>query len=106
MLLAGVLVGLPAALFGLLDWLGITSASRAKAVGLWHGLGNALVLALFAASAWLRWQLGPTADFPSTAHYLSLAGAAILLVTGWLGGELVYRHGIGVEAGGKQSNHG
>ncbi len=39
---AGIIGGLLAALFGLIDWLNIPSGSRAKAVGLWRGLGKVL----------------------------------------------------------------
>src|SRR5437867_12982020 len=37
---AGVIGGLLAVLFGLVDWLAIPSGTRAKSIGLWHGLGN------------------------------------------------------------------
>ena len=47
---AGVIGGLAAAVFGLWDWLGIPGGTRAKGVGLWHGVGNVVVVALFAAS--------------------------------------------------------
>ena len=40
MIAAGVIGGLVAAVFGLIDWLGIPSGTRAKAIGLWHGGGN------------------------------------------------------------------
>src|SRR5690242_13542498 len=51
---AGILGGLAAAVFGLVDWLAIPSGTRAKAIGLWHGAGNVVVVALFAASWFLR----------------------------------------------------
>jgi uncharacterized membrane protein len=105
MLASGIAFGLAAALFGLFDWLGIRSATRAKAVGLWHGLGNGVVLVLFGASLWLRWQAGGPEFASMTARYLALAGAALLLVTGWLGGELVYRLGIGVDVQAGASRH-
>ena len=37
---AGVLSGLLAAIFGLVDWSGIPSGTRAKSIGLWHGGGT------------------------------------------------------------------
>src|SRR4051812_37161338 len=51
---AGVIGGLVAAVFGLIDWLAIPSGTRAKAIGLWHGAGNVVVVLLFAGSWWLR----------------------------------------------------
>src|SRR5256885_12758913 len=40
MIAAGVIGGLVAAVFGLIDWLGIPSRTRAKAIGVWHGGGD------------------------------------------------------------------
>jgi uncharacterized membrane protein len=93
----GVIGGLAAALFGLIDWLAIPGATRARRIGLLHGLGNVVVVALFAGS-WLLRRDAPT--MPTTlALVLSFAGGALALMTGWLGGELVDRLGIGVDEG-------
>src|SRR5215217_8467966 len=54
MLAAGIIGGLLAALFGLIDWLAIPAGTRAKRVGLWHGAGNVVVVVLFAVSWLLR----------------------------------------------------
>ncbi len=40
---AGVIGGLVAAVFGLLDWLAIPTGTRARRLGLWHGGGNVVV---------------------------------------------------------------
>ena len=94
---AGVIGGLVAAVFGLIDWLAIPSGTRAKAIGLWHGVGNVVVVALFAVSWFLRWG---TPNAPATlALILSFVGVVLALVTGWLGGELVDRLGVGVDDG-------
>jgi uncharacterized membrane protein len=94
---AGIVGGLIAAVFGLIDWLAIPAGTRAKAIGAWHGGGNVLVVLLFAISWYLRSEVpGPP---PTTALFPSFAGAVIALVTGWLGGELVDRLGVGVDDG-------
>jgi uncharacterized membrane protein len=80
-----------AAPFGLIDWLAIPSRTRAKRVGLWHALGNAALIGTFATSRWLR-----SRGDKRRAHWLSGAGLLLSVVTAWLGGELVNRHGIGV----------
>jgi uncharacterized membrane protein len=93
----GIVGGLVAAVFGLIDWLAIPRGTRAKAVGAWHGLGNVVVLTLFAVS----WGLRVTApDGPAVwPSVFAIAGLGLALVTGWLGGELVVRLGVGVEPG-------
>src|SRR5690606_5973502 len=90
--------GLLAAIFGLWDWLSIPSETRAKRVGLWHGLGNVVVLLLFAVSWWLRRDT-PDHEPRTWSFILALAGIALSLLTGWLGGELVYRLRVGVDDG-------
>ncbi len=98
MIAVGVVTGLLAAVFGLLDWLAIPGGTRAKRIGTLHGLGNVVVVVLFAASFWLRYVGDPLV--PGTAAIvLGILGALLALVTGWLGGELVDRLGVGVDDG-------
>jgi uncharacterized membrane protein len=94
---AGVIAGLVVAPFGLIDWLGIPGGTRAKRVGLLHGVGNVVVVVLFAAS-WVMRRDNPTVP-EALALVLSFAGGGLALITGWLGGELVSRLGIGVHDG-------
>src|SRR5438045_1850567 len=89
MITAGVIGGLVAAVFGLVDWLAIPSGTRAKAVGAWHGIGNVVVTGLFALS-WYARQDAPQ-NPGSIAHTLAFVGVVLALVTGWMGGELVDR---------------
>lgn len=93
---AGAVGAAAAAVFGLVDWAAVPRGTRARRVGLWHGLGNAVVLVLFVASFLIRnaqpgWQ--PT----GWAYALSFTGVTLGGVAGWMGGELVERLGIGVE---------
>jgi uncharacterized membrane protein len=94
LLISGVIGGLIAAVFGLIDWLAIPSGTRAKTVGLIHAFANVAAVALFAVSWYIR--PGPTAAPSALASILVFAGFALALVGGWLGGELVERLGIGV----------
>jgi uncharacterized membrane protein len=97
MIVAGILSGLLAAAPGTVDWLAIPGGTRAKRVGMVHGLGNVLVILLFIGS-WLRRRDLP--EQPETAALvLSFAGAGISLITAWLGGELVDRLSVGVDDG-------
>jgi uncharacterized membrane protein len=92
---AGVVSGLLAAVFGAIDFLAIPVGTRARRVGAVHGLGNVVVVVLFAAS-WLLRSDEPGHSPGTVAFVLALAGAVLATVTGWLGGELVDRLGIGV----------
>jgi len=96
MIAAGIIGGLTAALFGFVDWLSIPGGTRAKVVGAVHGIGNVIVVLLFAGSLLLR--LNQSRYVPTTgALVLSFAGVLLALFTGWLGGELVYRLGMAVD---------
>ena len=98
MITAGILGGLLAAVFGLIDYLAIPSGTRARAVGLWHGAGNVVIVLLFALS-WLLRRGAPNNEPSTLAFVLALAGAGLAVLTGWLGGELVYRLRVGVDQG-------
>jgi uncharacterized membrane protein len=91
---AGIVGALVAAPFGTIDWLAIPADTRAKRIGALHGIGNLVVSALFIAS-WLLRADDRTAP-GALALALSFGGAALSLLTAWLGGELVSRLGIGV----------
>jgi len=97
MIAAGIIGGLVAAPFGLIDWLGIPANTRAKRIGAWHGGGNLIVVLLYAASWWFR-RAEPQNPM-MLAYMLSFGGGLIALVTGWLGGELVARLSVGVDPG-------
>jgi uncharacterized membrane protein len=97
MIASGLIGGLIAAVPGWIDWSAIPSGTRAKSVGLAHGLGNVGVLGLYAASWYLR--MDDPGNPPVAAQVLSAAGLALGGVTAWLGGELVDRLGVGVDPG-------
>lgn len=94
MITVGIVGGLLAAPFGTIDWLAIPEGTRAKAIGLYHGVGNVIVMLLFLIS-WIM-RVGEAADPGGWAFVLSFVGMGLALFTGWLGGELVDRLGIGV----------
>lgn len=97
MIAAGILSGLLAAVFGAIDWFAIPSGTRAKRIGALHGLGNVAIVVLF-ATAWLLRRGDPTSP-TSFVLILEIVGVVGALVTGWLGGELVDRLGVGVDRG-------
>ena len=94
----GIVGGLLAAIFGLRDWLAIPQNTRAKRIGALHGAGNVVVLLLFAVSLVMRYD-DPVHAPSALAFTLEVIGIGIAAFTGWLGGELVDRLGVGVYEG-------
>jgi uncharacterized membrane protein len=96
MIATAVVGGVLAIATGAVDYGGIPKGTRAKRVATVHAIGNDIVVALFAVSWLLR--LGPDDHEPSAlALILTFVGAALSFLTGWLGGELVERLGVGVD---------
>lgn len=93
-IVGGVLGALAAAIPGYIDYRSLTDP-QTKKIGRWHMLINVSIVVLFAINLVLRTWSVPGAVLPIL---LSLVGIAMLGVSGWLGGELVYVHGVAVEA--------
>jgi uncharacterized membrane protein len=95
---AGIVGGLLAAVFGLIDWTGIPAGTRAKQIGLLHGGTNVVVVGLFAFAWWTR---NSVPGYVPTSSIFAVEVTAVVLgaIAGWLGGELVDRLGVGVDDG-------
>ena len=93
LLLAALLAGLTAAIPGIIDLLSIDEA-RALPAAWMHAGGNGLFLVVTALNYAER-QPDPAAT-GSGGILLSFTGLLLLGVSGWFGGEMTYRHGIGV----------
>jgi uncharacterized membrane protein len=96
-LLAGIIGAAAAAVFGIIDWLAIRDRA-AKKVADWHARLNVVALLIFIASFYLRTTSGSTllAGSYSLAFVLSIVGIILIGISGWLGGELVFKHGVAV----------
>src|SRR6185503_11670264 len=97
-LAGGIAGGVLAAVPGIIDYFSIKD-KRVTRIAAWHARANALALLLFAGSFYLRTDSGSRiVDGSLTIPMLmSLLGVMLIFVSGWLGGEMVYRHRIGVE---------
>lgn len=91
----GVLGALAAAMFGLMDLLTITPGTRPFRVALWH-LSLALVATAGYAAGFALRGSDPTAPVPAPLLALSLGALAVLAGAGYLGGALVFTHGVRV----------
>jgi uncharacterized membrane protein len=86
----GLLAAAAAAVAGLVDFLG---DGRIRKIGdAWqHAIGNVVMVLIQAFSFYYRYRNGTSAVIP-VGLVLSAIAVAILLFTGWKGGELVFRH--------------
>jgi uncharacterized membrane protein len=91
--MAGGLVGaLLAAVPGFFDMFSISDKKVGKIA--WnHMILNLIAVVIFAVDFYLRLGNTSGAIFPIV---LSVAGVLFIAVSGWLGGEMVYIHGMGV----------
>jgi uncharacterized membrane protein len=90
--IAGGIVGaLLAAVPGFMDYLSITDA-RVRDIAFAHSVAALFVVALYGLSLWMRWN-GDQGFLPVA---VSGVGLVLLGLVGWLGGEMVFVHGMGV----------
>lgn len=94
LLLVGLVTGAFAAIFGFIDFAS-TKRIRDHSIAWVHFLGNGIALLLTFINLILRPE-DPAEGVPTLGLILSVVVAGIFCVTGWLGGELSYRHKIGV----------
>ena len=91
---ACVAMGVMAAVLGLIDFLTIDRA-RKHSAGWIHLIGNLVAMIIATISLLLRWG-DPVPVVLPTGLILSAITGAVLGVTGWFGGELVFRYLVGV----------
>jgi uncharacterized membrane protein len=92
--MAGGLIGaVLAAVPGFFDMFSISDKKVGKIA--WnHMILNLIAVVIFAVDFYLRLRNPVGAIFPIV---LSVAGVLFIAVSGWLGGEMVYVHGMGVQ---------
>jgi len=99
-LLAGIIMAAAAAVPGFIDWLSITDKAVVK-IANWHARLNVIALVVFAGSFYLRTTSGASLVSGSYTIPLALSVLGVLSITisGWLGGEMVFKHAVAVESG-------
>lgn len=93
-MIGGIAGALCAAIFGFVDMLSLSGYT--KRVALTHMGINLLVVAMYVFNAWLRHG---NPESLRTPMLLSLVALVLLVISGWLGGKMVYEAGVGVVAG-------
>jgi nitrite reductase/ring-hydroxylating ferredoxin subunit/uncharacterized membrane protein len=86
----GLVAALGAAIFGIADW--SYTIDKPKRVGFVHGATNIAITSLYAGSLLAR-----SKGNRAVGVALSAVGYDLLQFSGWLGGELTYRFGLGVD---------
>lgn len=92
----GLLVALAAVPTGIADWWEIKPEKPAYKLSVWHILLNATVFALFAINLGWRWSMPLEQRLGAGPLALTAIAAALLAVSGYLGGRMVFDHGIGI----------
>jgi uncharacterized membrane protein len=95
--LLGLLVALPAIPTGFADWTDIRREKPAWSLGLFHMVLNVIVSILWAINLGLRaGSFQDDVSVPLGLVGLSSLATALLLVSGYLGGRMIYAYGINV----------
>lgn len=93
--IAGIVAGLVTAIPGIVDYFGtIPPESSAKKRGTKHGLINVVMLIVFAMALYCRSIINM---FSLLVIALEVIGVILIIISGWLGGTLVFRNQIGVD---------
>ncbi len=94
---AGCLGAVAAAVPAIIDWLAIKKPD-VKRIADWHARLNIVALVIFGFSLYFRMQTGShwVGNKLTIPFLLSFVGVILIGISGWLGGELAYKHGVGV----------
>jgi uncharacterized membrane protein len=99
-LFAGIIGGAAAAVPGFIDWLSLKDKTVVN-IANWHARLNVIALLIFIGSFLLRTTTG--ADLVGVGYAIPLAlsalGVVLITISGWLGGEMVFKHGVAVDSG-------
>jgi uncharacterized membrane protein len=91
-MVGGIIGALAAAVPGLIDLLSLKEPAI-KSTAIKHMALNLTIVALYAINVWMRVNASVS---PNVPLILSVVAIAMLLVSGWLGGKMVYEAGVAV----------
>ena len=93
-MIGGILGALAAAIPGLVDFISLPSGYTKRVAATHMGI-NLTIVALYAVNVFMR-RANP--ESLSVPMLMSLVAILMLLVSGWLGGKMVYEAGVGVNS--------
>ncbi len=91
MIIASIIGGILAAVFGIVDFVLVSRVCRLRSAWI-HGVGN-IILTVF--NLLIRDNDASEAIFP-WGILLSAFIVVLLTIIGWYGGDLVYKHAVGI----------
>jgi uncharacterized membrane protein len=97
-LIGGLIVALPTAATGFADWIRLDWGSARWRTATLHLTAMITAVALFAVAAWLQHRGYQRGEVTTGGLVFSLVGLVVLTVGGWLGGTIVFVHGVRVLA--------
>jgi uncharacterized membrane protein len=97
-LIGGLAASVLTALTGLVDWLTIEWGSARWRTATLHLSAMLVAVSLFALAAWRQYHGYQHGEVTTGGLVLTLCGVVVLTVGGWLGGKLVFVHGVRVLA--------
>jgi len=95
-LILGLIVTVPTALTGLAEWLTISWRSELWLTATYHLLSMVTATLFFGLAAIFGHDAYTHADVSAGAYVLTLIGFGFLTLGGWIGGSIVYVHGMRV----------
>ncbi|HUP30656.1 MAG TPA: DUF2231 domain-containing protein [Usitatibacter sp.] len=93
-MIGGILGALAAAVPGLIDLLSLPAPI--KKTGVTHMAINLTVVAIYICNAWMRHNNPGDLKLPMILSFVTIV---LLVISGWLGGKMVYEAGVGVNNG-------
>jgi len=92
----GIAGALLAAVPGMIDYKAMRDPHVTK-IATAHMTINLIAVALYAVNLWMRIRNADVDLLPPVPFALSIIAVLLIGVSGWLGGTMVYKHGVGVE---------
>jgi len=93
----GLVTGLAAGIFGFIDYIKLADRETEFKIASWHSALQLFVLTVFTVIFISKYPEYPDLTIPGPAT-LGVMGAALVVmgVANYLGGDLVFRHGVGI----------
>jgi len=97
-LAGGLVVAAPTAVTGFADWLTIDWGTPRWRTATLHLTAMLTAVGLYGGAAWAQWSGYRDGTVTTAGLVLAVAGFVALTAGGWLGGAVVFVHGMSVEA--------